>query len=169
VSTLATSAASAASGVEVFLFYITGAAAGNRTVTVTAAGGIGTGPQTLMVAVYGLRGAAAAPLDKVASNSGLGSTGPFSVGPTPALSVPNQFDIAALAINFPDDTTEQPIPWVAPFVDRIHAGSIGGLPSDLTIWCADRTSVTTAAVTATSGAIADPTDFAIVVGTFKGA
>jgi len=147
--------------VDTFLYFITGATAGGRTVTVNPDGNnisIGTGFQ---VAIVVLRGASG--LDKTATSVGT-SVGPYVVGPTAALSVAGQRDIAVLGLG---DAGVTPLPWVAPFADRVN--NDGFDPNgDVSIWVADRTSVTTAAVTATSGAGSNSDDFAMCLATFKG-
>jgi hypothetical protein len=167
VVTLAVQTANVSGTVDAFIFYITGAAAGFRSITITGAGAGPTIPTGMSAVLYVLRGAAAAPLDKVAQASGLGTMGPYTAGPTAALTVPNQFDINALAIGAIDD--EDPRPWVAPFVFRDAGVPITDASTDVATWTADRTSLTTAAVTAVSGTPADPLDFATVLATFKGA
>jgi hypothetical protein len=154
-------------GLRSCIFHITGAVAGNRTVTVTGPGAVGVSPAGMGAVLYVLRGAAAAPFDKSATSSGGGSSGPFSVGPTPALTIAGQFDIAALCLDASNDGTEVPTPWASPFVDRAHAGPSASPGDDCTLWCADSVSLTTAAVTATSGNIADAIDFAMTVATYK--
>jgi len=168
VVTLAVNTSNVAGTVDVYMFFITGAAAGSRTITVTGAGIAGVSiPTGMSCVVYALRGAAASPLDKVASNFGTGAMGPYVAGPTAALTVPNQFDITALALG--EAGTEDPRPWVAPFVFRDAGVPFTDPSTDVSTWCADRTSLTTAAVTATSGTPVDPLDYAVAVATFKGA
>jgi hypothetical protein len=153
-------------GLRSCIFHITGAAAGARTVTVVGPGAAGVTPAGMGAVLYVLRGVAAVPFDKSATSMGA-SSGPFVVGPTAALAVAGQFDIAALCLDASNDGTEVPTPWVAPFADRAHAGPNASPGDDCVLWCADRTSATTAAVTATSGAIAGSVDFAMALATYK--
>lgn len=154
-------------GQRAAIFQITGAVAGARTLTVTGPGAAGVTPSGMGAVAYLVRGAAASPFDKSATNNGMGSTGPYSAGPTPALTLAPQLDIAALCLDVSNDGLNQPIPWAAPFADRAHAGPFGSPGDDCTVWAADSVSSTTAAVTATSGSIVNSVDFAIVVATFK--
>jgi hypothetical protein len=162
VVTLAASAVGfPARTVDTFLYFITGAAGGTRTVTVNPNGDgttIGTGFQAALVALRGSTG-----LDKTATSVGT-SVGPYVVGPTAALTVPNQRDIAVLGLG---DAGVSPLPWVAPFADRINNDGFDPT-GDVSIWVADRTSLTTAAVTATSSSQADNDNFAMCLATFKG-
>lgn len=154
-------------GTRSCIFTITGAAAGARTVTIVGPGAAGVTPVAMAGIVYVLRGASATPFDKSATAT-VNSAGPYSVGPTAALTQSNQFDIAALAIMWENDGTNNPIPWASPFTDRAHDGPIGSGGGDVTLWCADSISPTTAAVTATSGANpGGAQDTAMVVATFK--
>lgn len=154
-------------GQRACIFQVTGAAAGSRTLTVTGPGAAGVSPAGMGAVAYLVRGAAASPFDKSASSNGMGSTGPYSSGATPALTLAPELDIAALCLDVSNDGTNQPIPWAAPFADRAHAGPSASPGDDCTLWAADSVSLTTAAVTATSGSIVNAVDFAIVVATFK--
>lgn len=149
--------------VKLWMYLITGAAAGARTVSFVPAGVIGaTIPTGMGVLSYALRGATTSDRSAV---SGGADVGPFVAGPTAALTVINQFDIAVVVLGA--DSAEDPRPWLAPFVDRTSDAGFDAA-NDVGMYGADRTSLTTAAVTATSGAIPDSTDFAMAVATFHG-
>lgn len=155
-------------GLRSCIFQITGAVAGARTLTVTGPGAAGVCPAGMGAVAYLVRGAAAAPFDKSATSSGtVFGGGPFSVGPTAALTLAPQLDIAGLCLDASNDGTQVPTPWASPFADRAHAGPNGSPGDDCVIWAADSVSSTTAAVTATSGTVPGVSDFAMCVATFK--
>lgn len=153
------------SSVDSFIYHITGAAAGARTVSVTAAGVSSVSiPTGMCVGAIVLRGAAPLPFDKSATSFG-NSAGPYAAT-TPVLSQIDQYDVAILGIG--GDGSDDPRPWSAPFADLMD--NQGSDPdNDVSVYVASATSLTTAAVAAATSAVADTMDFALAVATFKGA
>jgi hypothetical protein len=153
------------SSVDTFVYHITGAAAGTRTVSVTAAGVSSVSiPTGMCIALIVLHGAAPLPFDKGATSFG-NSAGPYAAT-TPALSQIDQYDIAVLGHG--DDGSDDPRPWVAPFASLLVNQGLDPA-NDVSMYVASATSLTTAAVAASTSAVADVLDFALAVATFKGA